>query len=186
MKQLLVLLTLIIFCSSIHAQEKLYVKERNTLQYLVSVQTQSFPMFFYIDSFNNNNLTLTWSFEDGRTGKFITTKASLYSATYGYYTRPNDGEELVLPGTQSLLFFSKSVFAALQKNGKAVFDEALLTVKPSTKQNAFKLSGKIIDALYTESESGAKIWVLNNPDSPVILKIENNPVGVNVELTGIN
>jgi hypothetical protein len=71
------------------------------------------------------------------------------------------------------------------KKKKAKFDNAVVTVQPGSPNNAFKLNGKTIDALYIESESGAKIWILNNASYPLILKMENNPNGVDAELTMI-
>jgi hypothetical protein len=176
---------LLIISFGVKAQEQLNIKQQTVLQYTVSVNGQSFPMFFNIDSLSENNVTLSWSFENGRSGKFIMTKASLDSASFAYFSRPIDGEELVLPGTHSLLSFSKKLYADLQKNKKAKFDNAVIKVQPSLPSNAFKLNGKTIDALYAESESGAKIWIFNNASYPLMLKIENNPNGVDAELTMI-
>jgi hypothetical protein len=176
---------LLIISFGVKAQEQLNIKQQTVLQYTISVNGQSFPMFFNIDSLSENNVTLSWSFENGRSGKFIMTKASIDSASFAYFNRPNDGEELVLPGTHGLLSFSKKLYGDLQKNKKATFDNAVITVQPSLPGNTFKLNGKTIDALYAESESGAKIWILNNASYPLILKMENNPNGVDAELTMI-
>lgn len=81
--------------------------------------------------------------------------------------------------------FSKSLFSDVQKNKKAEFDEYAVMVKTPGADKVFKLNDKIIDALYMESEAGTKIWVLNDPNTPMILRIENNPFGVDLELTGI-
>jgi hypothetical protein len=106
---------LLIISFSVKAQEQLNIKQQTVLQYTISVNGQSFPMFFNIDSLSENNVTLSWSFENGRSGKFIMTKASLDSASFAYFNRPIDGEEVVLPGTHGLLSFSKKLYADLQK-----------------------------------------------------------------------
>jgi hypothetical protein len=176
--------SLLLFLSTgMQAQEPLNIKQQTVLQYTIKVNGHSFPMFFKIDSLSENKVTLSWSFENGRSGKFIVTKPSLDSASFAYFNPPNDGEELVLPTTHSLLSFSKKGYADLQKNKKTTFDAAPITVQPKSSGNVFMLDGKIIDAIYAESESGAKIWILNNASYPLMLKMENNPNGVDAELT---
>jgi hypothetical protein len=185
MKRIGILSLLFLIIVPLTAQEKPTIVTNTKLQYAVNVQGRTFPIFFRIDSLSATCLVLSWSYEDGRSGRFITTKLSIDSATLGYYNPPIDAEEVILPGNQALLCVSKLVFSNLQKNGKAVFDGANVVLKPSNANNAFKLQNKFIDALYLESESGAKIWILNNATAPIIVKIENNPAGVDVELTGI-
>lgn len=99
--------------------------------------------------------------------------------------QPVVGEELVLPSSRSVLMLSRNLFFSLVKNKTAIFDDYALAVKPLDGDKAFKLQDKIIDALYLESESGTSIWVLNNPTTPLILKIEGNPTKVNFEVTDI-
>lgn len=186
MKKTTILSVLLFTGLLVKAQEKTKITTGTKLQYSVSVAGQAFPIFFRVDSLSATQLILTWSYEDGRSGRFVATKSSMDSATFGYYNPPVDAEEVVLPGNQQLLCVSKLVFSGLQKNGKAVFDGANVIVKPSSRENTFRLLDKFIDVLYLESESGAKIWILNNANTPMILKIENNPAGVDVELTRID
>jgi hypothetical protein len=186
MKKTSILSLLFLTIVSLKAQEKPKVVTNTKLQYSVTVQGRTFPIFFRIDSLSATRLTLSWSYEDGRSGRFIATQPSIDSATFGYYNPPIDAEELVLPGKQHLLCVSKLVFSSLQKNGKAVFDGANVQLKSSVADKVFKLQEKFIDVLHLESESGAKIWILNNAVTPIIVKIENNPAGVDLELTAID
>lgn len=185
MKKTIVLSVLFFMALAVKAQEKVKIATGTKLQYAVSVQGRTFPIFIRVDSLSATQLILGWNYEDGRSGRFVATKSSIDSATLGYYNPPIDGEEVLLPGNQQLLFISKSVFSSLQKTGKAVFDGANVTVKPSAGDNTFRLLGQLIDVLQIESESGAKFWILNNAASPVIVKTENNPAGVDVELMSI-
>ena len=169
-----------------NAQQTLSIRQDNRLAYNVTVNGQTFPMFAQIDSLSPAYCSLTWNFEDGRSGRFIMEKNSLDNAGYGYWKQPVVGEELVLPASRSVLMLSRTVYSSLIKNKNALFDDYAIAVKPAPADNVFKLQDKIVDALYLESESGTKIWVLNNPSTPLILKMEGNPFHVNLELIAID
>jgi hypothetical protein len=62
----------------------------------------------------------------------------------------------------------------------------MVRVEPAAPGNAFKIRGSLIDALYLNAEAGTKIWVLNDAAFPLILKIQGNPYGVDVELVDID
>jgi hypothetical protein len=143
-------------------------------------------MFARVDSLTADIFSFAWNFESGRSGRFIMKKSSLDSARLCYWNQPIDGEELVLPATQNVLIISRLIFSVIKKNKEAVFDEYTIKVNPAAAANAFELRGRTIDAIALTGESGTKIWVLNNPDIPLILKIEGNPFNVDVELTEIN
>jgi hypothetical protein len=186
MKQFIVLLSFMVFNLLTQAQGNLAIKQGNTLKYSVTVEGQTFPMYAHIDSLDTNNFAITWSFESGRSGRFVMRRSSLDSASLGYWYQPIDGQELLLPPTQNVLFLSRFIYSTLQKDKTAVFDGYEVSVKPSVADNIFKLNDKAVDALCLGSESGTKIWILNDPVTPLILKIEGNPFGVDVELTDIN
>jgi hypothetical protein len=182
MKKTNILLALAVLTASAAAQQNIHIKQNTRFQYSISVEGRSFPMYFQLDSLNAANMVLSWGFDDGRSGRFIAGRASIDSAVKGYYNPPEAYETVAIPATQCLLFFPKLLFASLLKNKTVLFDDAALTLKPYTAGNVFKVMGKIIDALYLESGTGTRIWILNNPETPLVLKIENNPAGVDVEL----
>lgn len=180
--------SLLILCCSItiiHAQESLPIKQGTILKYSVTVGTQTFPMFFHLETLQPDKRSLAWNFEDGRAGRFITDKASIDAAGLGYWNQPIEGEEIVLPASQNVLFLSRLTYSTLQANKKGVFDDYTVTVKPAFLDHAFILNGKRINTLYMDNGAGTKIWVLNDPANPLILKIEGNPYKVDAELTGI-
>ncbi len=91
MKQVIALLTLLSISIITHSQEKLAIKQGNTVHYSVTVEGSTFPMFAWIDSLDDANYILTWSFENGRSGRFIVTKPSLDNARMGHWDRPIPG-----------------------------------------------------------------------------------------------
>jgi len=56
-------------------------------------------------------------------------------------------------------------------------------LKELSDANAYKIKDKLIDVLYIETANGnSKLWVLNNPSAPLILRYEGNPQGIDIDL----
>jgi len=174
----------IIFSVATPAEES-PVKQGSKLQYAVTVNGNSFYMFIRIDSLSANNCNITWSFEDGRSGIFIMKKNAPDSASLDYWNPPIGGEELLLPAIQNVLFLSRSAFSNLQKNKSTLFEDHTSCAGSSRDENVFTVKDKSINAMFLKSGYGTRIWVLNDSTVPLILKIEGNPYGVEVELVGI-
>lgn len=183
-KFILLAAAIIAIATSINAQEKLKIYQGQTLEYTVSAGGSTFPMEFDLDSLSDSNMELTWHLDD-RSGRFISSKASLDSAAGCYYQPPQDNTEVSLPPSLNFLRLSKATFKILLEKKQAIFDESVITLTTNSSKAGFMMGNRPIDALYAESETGAKIWVLNNPDHPFILKLENNPSQVDVVLVGI-
>ena len=66
------------------------------------------------------------------------------------------------------------------------FDMKTYVLKTPSDKQLFKLGNQLVDALFLESDdSSSRIWLLNNPSFPVMLKIEGNVAGVDAELKSI-
>lgn len=180
MKTLLIITASAFLSLKAVAQEKLDIQQGNTLEYTVQAGGGIFPMSFNIDSLSDKRVELTWLLSQSK-GRFIMNKTSLDSATECYWNQPRDFEELEMPATQNLLMISRQVFKQLKQTKSTVFDGALLSLVEN-KGEPFVLNGKPIDALYAESQSGMRVWILNNAKVPIFLKIENNPYMVDAIL----
>jgi hypothetical protein len=145
MKNFIVLLISVVCHSFICAQDNLAIRQGSRLTYSVTVQGETFPMYVHIDSLDTDNFSITWSFNSGRSGRFVMGRLSLDSASLGYWNQPIDEEELLLPATQNVLFISRFVYSTLQKDKEAVFDDYTIRIKPSPADNTFKLKDKPID-----------------------------------------
>jgi hypothetical protein len=185
MKQYVFVFLIVMSTTCAIGQEKPAIKQGTWLKYSVTVGGQSFPMFFQLDSLTKNYCGLTWNFQNSKSGRFVMRGSSLDSAFFGYWNQPIVGEELEIPATQGLLLFSRLLFSQLKKDGKANFDDYKIAVKKTAPSDILMVNNKVIDALYVESDGGAKIWILNNPITPLILKIEGNPFGVDVTISHI-
>jgi len=91
-----------------------------------------------------------------------------------------------MPADQSILILSKALWSSIQKDKKFRFDEQDYVIKEQPTASVFKINDKPVNALYAESSNGSvRLWFLNNPSIPILLKIEGNPLGVDVNLQSV-
>jgi uncharacterized pyridoxamine 5'-phosphate oxidase family protein len=123
--------------------------------------------------------------ESGRTGQFIMNATSMLQATKGYWLPPVAGSSVTTDDDQLVLFFSKALWKQLEQTNKVEFDGIKYSLKQMPEDGQIMLKDNMVDALYLKSEQGHGIWLLNNPVFPLILKIRNNPEGVDAEITDV-
>ena len=185
MKLLFSSFILCICATTILAQDKLSpeIKKGTTLIYDVSVNGQNFPVSMKIDSISPEYTRLNWSMQDGSGGYVINTKASIENATHGFWGELHAGEDQTMPADQNILFLSKSLWNALQKEQKLTYDDQAYTIKDQPGNSVFKIKDRPVNVLYLENATGSsRLWILNNPSAPLIVKLEGNPMGIDINL----
>ena len=177
-------------CSSIisFSQDKVapVLKQGSRLTYIVHSGGQDVNFSTSIDSVSPGYLKLGWDIDGLGTGGWVMKKNSLEKATNGYWDQPLPGSDVELPDDQAVLILSKLQWESLQNEKKFVFDQKNFAAKTPSEQQLLKLQGKTVDAIMVEAENGFRVWILNNPSYPFILKMEGNPRGIDLDLTSIN
>ena len=157
------------------------IKTGTKMQYTATVNGEQIPVGFSIDSMLTDYLKIGWSVEGYGEGSWIMNKKSLQSGTGSIAENPEPGVQMVLPDDKVQLIFSKDQWAALAKDKKAKHNNVEFNVATAAAGDEFKLDDKIVDVVYIESAGKtSKIWLLNNPAIPVILKITGNTAGVDL------
>jgi hypothetical protein len=188
MKKRNTLLSLLFFAMSMKAQPKntpLPALQKK-MEYQVHVQGSTFTYFITIDSLASHKRSVHWQSLGGREGSYIISKNAIDSAQYGYWNPPQPGTTIELENEQSLLIFSRATYQQLKKHGNMLYDGNTFQVNGAAGNSIYKIGDSQVDCLYAETaDGGTKIWMYDNPHLPIILKIEGNPFGVDVALTGI-
>jgi hypothetical protein len=153
----------------------------------VHANGQDVSLFASIDSVSADYMKIGWSIDGLGTGAWIIKKSSLEKATNAYWDQPAPGIDTELPDDQSVLTLSKVQWASIKKDKKLLLDQQNFIVKNPSDQQLLKLKGRVLDAIMLEPDSGGeRIWVLNNAWFPLIVKIEGNPKGIDLDLTSID
>ena len=165
------------------SQVQIPLKQRLQLEYTIFPMGQIFPCTFTIDTTAEGSMVIAWVNELGRGGRIIMTRTALDTGSIGYWGPPAYGEDIVLDDNQTVLLLSKKQWAELQRYGRVNYDGLFYTQKAASGENQVMIDDKPADAILLQSESSeARIWILNNPALPLLLKVENNPVGVDLKI----
>jgi hypothetical protein len=184
-----ILTTLSLFLALFAAAQEKYaptIRQGTKLTYQIFANGQTISSNFSFDSIATDYMRFGWSIDQLGTGSWIMKSKSINSATRGYWDQPSPGVQQELPGDQTVILFSKAQWASLQKDKKITADGQTFVLKEPTEQQQLKLAGKTVDALLLENQRGnSRIWVLNNPEFPILLKIEGNTLGVDLTVASI-
>lgn len=185
MKRLsLVLLSFFAFVI-IRAQEAIKIGEGTKLHYSIMPNGGYVTASLFVEKLNADTLLFSWQL-NARSGRRGMLKKSIETARKGYWEPPMDGEDFMIPEDQSLLSLSRICFNELKQRGRMEFDGMVFTTKDSN-AITYDMNGTKIRALSATSENGyTRIWVMDDPAFPLILKLDGNPFQVDVELTSIN
>lgn len=97
---------------------------------------------------------------------------------------PAMDEVTKLKDDETLAFLSKSTFKNLATNKTFELNGQTFTVTADAAP--FKINDKEADVFYAATANGkTKLWILNNPDFPLICKLTGGPQGIDLNLQSI-
>lgn len=101
----------------------------------------------------------------------------------------NQGEYapvLVLKPSETSFMISQSAYQDLVKNKKFVYNNTTYVLDEKTDKNSVVLDGKSVDAFHVTAQiDKTEMWIIKNPDFPLICKMTENPLGINFLLVKI-
>ncbi|MGZ5254012.1 MAG: hypothetical protein ACXWV4_06590 [Flavitalea sp.] len=187
MKKLFFALTMMISIGAL-SQDKMKpeIKQGTQLTYIVNVQGQELPLLISLDSVATDYIKMGWNIEQLGTGSWIMKKNSLDKATRAWWEEPAPGAEQEVADEQLVLLLSKAQWEGITGSKKFDYDLQSFTPITPTEQQVLKLNNKVIDALVFQGENGStRLWILNDPIRPMILKIEGNTMGPDLTVSEI-
>jgi len=100
----------------------------------------------------------------------------------------NQGEYapvLNLKPTETFFMISRSAYQDLVKNGSFVYNNTTYVLDKED-NNDFSIDGKLVDALHVIAQiDETEMWIVKNPEYPLICKIIKNPLGINPTLVKV-
>lgn len=185
MKKLLLALCLLGSLTTF-AQDKVNpgIKKGSRFSYTIYTNGQTIPFTAVVDSLGSDYVKIGWALEGMGTGGWVMKKKSLESANRGYWSQPTAGTDEELPDESTVMILSKAQWNGLQQEKKFSYNDATFTVKEGA--GGLKIGDKTMDAVLAEGPGGnTRLWILNNPAFPALLKVEGNPHGVDMEIITI-
>ena len=174
MKRKYILLLCILLGSLSQAVAQITVND--TLNYSFSLygQTRRFKVAY---EKKDQNLVMHWTILRNMKwwiGTFTMTPASLENGENFCWLQPIDGQHLTVNPSETVWILSQKQLKQLKEKGKFVGNRVTYTAQPC---NETVLGYKLLHAV--DLVEGAKIWILDYPELPLIWRMQNNPVGIN-------
>jgi len=141
---------------------------------------QEIPLTLSIISLNDP-MKLKWDLPGLGTGSFLIPLKALESGTKMRLEEPSPDQSTLFKDNETIMFISKNSFSDLTKNQTFTLNKIIFIVKPS--DTPFQINDKEADVIHAATANGkVEIWILNNPNFPVICKLTGNPAGIDFDL----
>ena len=161
------------------------VKTGTVLNYTAFARAlgQSLPAVLTINDLNAP-LKMKWVINGLGTGIFEISAKAIQSGNKMALREPGFDAVTKLKDNETIAFLSKDTFAALLNNKAFELNGQKFTVTEGAA--SYNLEGKEADTFYAITANGkTKIWILNNPEFPLICKIEGAPQGIDLALNSV-
>ncbi|WP_308991316.1 hypothetical protein QLS71_001420 [Mariniflexile litorale] len=160
------------------------ITNNTELQYICKLYGQTRPVNLR-PTFVGDTLIIDWDLRKTKRTYAILPEA-LQNGTGLTFNQGESPDLLVLEPTDTFFMISKSAFSDLVANNKFVYNNTTYNLDKTKVTNEVVIDGKIVDVLFVKAEiDETELWILNNPEFPLICKIAKNPLGVNCTLTEI-
>ena len=179
MKKFLTIMILAAYCTVLSAQSGI-ITDPVLFVYKLHGQTRKYQYSFKPCS---DGMVITWGIERNtkwQSGTFTLTGKALENAECMSFLQPVDGEHLTLPDSMTYhVILSKKAFADLKSNGTFTYDGIRYDAEPATETFTYG-QGQTCPLIHVhDTAEGADMWILDNPDFPLICKMINNPLEIN-------
>jgi hypothetical protein len=127
-------------------------------------------------------LKLKWTVPGYGSGVFLINSKALQTGTKMRLEQPDPDGTTVYKDDETVIVTSASILSNLLKNQSFMMNGATFTVKDTG--TPYTINNKEADVIHVVSNKGkTELWILNNPDFPLICKIANNPSGIDYDLS---
>ena len=159
------------------------IKTNTVISYNLTQDGLISPLTFTITDFGSP-ITIDWNIEGYGKGSFEMKAESLDKGNTVRIGSPVPDQITTVDTTQTIACISKAAFTDLVKTKGFVYDKLKFTAVADKAD--FKLGSDVLDVIHAVANKGkVEIWILNNPDFPLICRTKNYVDGSDIDLTAI-
>ena len=184
MKRLNLLLLTMLLGTMAFAQKVVpKIKSNSVINYTLSQNGVDAPMVLTFTSFGDPT-KIDWNIEGYGSGSYEMSAKALQSGKGTLPKTPDIDALTKLPDYQTIACISKDAYNDMIKTQAFTFDELKFVVKPDAQ--TIKINDKELDVIHAVATNGkGELWILNNPDFPLICKTKDNAHGIDLSLVNI-
>lgn len=140
-------------------------------------QTRKYEMSFRE---KQDSLYLYWGIERNlkwQSGSYAMGAGSVSQAVRLSFLQPEDGKHVKLSPEETVYFLSRSAYKQLKEQSSFVYNQTTYAVQEADEQALGRPLIHVKDAA-----EGGEMWILDNPELPLVWRMRNNPLGINWEV----
>lgn len=141
-------------------------------------QTRKYEMTFRE---KQDSLCLSWGIERNlkwQSGSYTMSPRSVSRGTRLSFLQPEDGKHVTLSPEETAYVLSHSAYKLLKEQNTFVYNGTTYSVVRETNEHA--LGCPLIHV--RDAAEGGEMWILDNPQLPLVWRMRNNPLGINWEV----
>lgn len=179
------LLLSLMFTSAIAQKNQVDIKPGTQLDYKFFLYGQTVGIGMTVKSVTDSVL-IDWNLRGMAFGSYLVSKDGFENGSQLNLIQPTPSTVLRLAPDETFAVISKAAFRSLKKDKKFVYNHTTYVLQNDSNQPAFKSGDRELDVLHViGTEEHGELWILNNPDFPLICQMKNNPVGINFTVVAI-
>ncbi len=184
MRSILLFVTIFLF-TKLNAQNGISIQEGTQLTYSINLNGQVFDYGIQLISGGEAYL-LKWTSPDGNSGWYSMPESAFENGNRAFWGPAESFDTTRLENDQTIACFSKAFYQELVSKKSAIYDGIKFILKESADAKIFKLENNLVDAIHAISEDGVtKVWLLNDPEVPLLLEMSGNKYGPDAVLKGV-
>jgi hypothetical protein len=186
MKNILLILTAVVSYNCALAQKHVpKISAGTEMGYVISISDEKIPFQLNVTSIGDS-VKMAWEVSEYGSGTYVMTSKSLENGKKMILQAPQPGEVTELSDSETMAFVSKSAFKSMVKTNTMQFDDVEYNLSKEVAAT-LKIDNEELDVLHVVSKDGkSEIWILNNPDFPLICKTINGSLGAEMSLKYIH
>lgn len=173
---------LMLMCRAAAAQKYVpQIKTGTEMGYTVSLGGQTVGFMLTLSS-TADSLKMKWEVDDYGSGSYLMSTKSLQSGKSMYLESPQPNATIKVPETETMAFISKNAFKDITQKHEMEFGDVKYVLSDN-QLSAVTIDNKPLDLVHAQAVNGkTELWILNNPDFPLICKTKNGTYGVDLVL----
>lgn len=178
---ILILLFCFIYQKGIAQKESITIKNKTELNYVCKLHGQTRALKLTTQMTKD---TLVFYLETrGVKSNIVISQKALKNGNALSYNQGENSPVLYLNPNETFFMISQSAYQDLLKNNQFVYNNTTYNLDKKVKASEIRIDGKLVDALHVIAQiDHTEMWVVKNPDFPLICKMTNNPLGINYTL----
>ena len=162
-----------------------YIKAGTKIEERFSLYGQTVPISITVNTLTDSVL-LNWTIRGLSSGSYQISAAGFEKGTKINFVQPVPLSVVKLGPDETFAIISKAAFKTLKRMRKMVYNNTTYVLKDDNKEKPFTIGGQELDVLHvTGMEEAGDLWILNNPEFPLICQFKNNPLGIDFTVTAI-